>query len=142
MNTERAHGHWSDRFTKAELIKLVKEIGTRRNPTLMKDAAYVLEGGSVAMAIGTLADEMGGYAHQIAIRTGAYEDAAILGDVADCLQEIEDEYATNMNLSLRAQVIAEDRKHASEQDRQHDGTCEHGHLNCNPVSDKCGDECE
>lgn len=24
----------------------------------------------------------------------------------------------------------------------HDGTCEHGHPNCNPVSDKCGDECD
>lgn len=174
MNTEQAHGHWPDRFTKDELIAAVIEIGTRRNPTLMKDVAYVLGGGSVAIDAGTLSDEVAGYAHQIALRTGAYDDAAILGDVADCLQEIEEEYAADMNLplpprfttsqarniirewkyvgiqvlirgALRAQAqtgcrnptdsgercgfcaycltasatIAEDRKHASEQDQQY-----------------------
>jgi hypothetical protein len=125
-NTEQAHGHWSDRFTKAELVKLVTEMGTRRNPTMMKDVAYVLQGGSVAIDAGTLADEVVGYAYQIAVRKGAYDDAAILGDVADCLREIEEEYATNMNLPAP----------------RHDGTCEHGHPNCNPTSDKCGDECD
>jgi len=112
-NTEQAHGHWSDRFTKEELVKLVTEIGTRRNPTLMKDAAYVLQGGSVSIDVGTLADEMGGYAHQIAVRTGAYDDAAILGDAADALREIEEEFAANMNLPapiindvFRSQIIS------------------------------------
>ena len=171
-NTEQAHGHWSDRFTKEELAKLLLAMASKRGTNgnrplfstqaLLRTAANVLASGTFLDA--NLADEVDDYAHQIALRTGAYDDAAILGDAADALREIEEEFATNMNLPLPPRhdgtprdadgrcltddqivdamdrgVIAEDRKHASEQDRQ---PCEHGHPNCNPISDKCGDECD
>lgn len=150
--TENLNGHWSDRFTKAELIARLKEIGSRRNPTLMKDAAYVLEGGSVAIDIGTLSDEVGGYAIAIAKRFGAYDDASFLGDVSDALQEIEEMYATHMNLPLHVTytgplcgtcahpAICREKGPCANVPAQ--GTCEHGHQNCNPIGTKCGDECD